>query len=382
MTAPFRQSLLAVTGAGVVATCAGIVLSPDRTWPNLLLANTYLMSLALGGVLFVALQYVSHAGWATVIRRVPEAMTLALPVSGVVMILILFGIPSLYEWSHPSAVEHSHVLQAKAGWLNAPFFVIRTVAYIGLWIALSSLILRYSRAQDLDGSIDHTLRNRRVSASFIVVFAFTFTLASMDWIMSLQPHWYSTIFGVYNFSGLFLNALATITVVVILLRRRGYFGTAVTEAHLHDLGKLIFAFSTFWMYIWFSQYILIWYANIPEEVRFYTMRSGGGWLTLTIVNVLFNWLIPFVVLMPAWAKRSEGLLLRVCMIVMLGHWIDLFWMILPPFMKDGPTVSLWELAPMTAGICGFFLLTFTSLGKHKIFPVKDPYLGESLAQDH
>lgn len=374
-----QKNLLIILLLGCAATGAGLVLAPERTWPNLLLANYYLMSLGLAGVVFIALMYISNAGWATAIRRVPEAMTAALPVSAAVMLAVLFGVHTLYEWSRQAAVAHDRILQEKAGWLNVPFFIGRTLAYLAAWLALAHVIVRRSRKQDEDGNIEHTLASKKLSAVFIVIFAPTFTLASMDWIMSLQPHWYSTIFGVYNFSGLFLNGIATITVLVILLRRRGPFANIVTESHLHDLGKLVFAFSTFWMYIWFSQYILIWYANIPEEVRFYTVREQGGWLVFSIVNVVFNWVIPFGTLLPIWAKKNEGLLLRVCIIVMIGHWIDLFWMILPPFMEGTPRVFVWEIAPMAAMLAGFFLLTFKTLTKHRLVPSNDPYLVESLA---
>lgn len=379
MSDRMQKNLLMLLLLGGAVTLAGLVLAPERTWPNVLLANYYLMSLGLAAAIFIALLYVSNAGWATGIRRVPEAMTAVLPVSAIVMLAPLFGIHVLYEWSHEAAVAHDRILQAKAGWLNTPFFIGRTIAYLALWLVLAYRIVRLSRRQDEDGSVEYTLTNRKLSAFFLVVFALTFTLASMDWIMSLQPHWYSTIFGIYNFSGLFLNGIATITVLVILLRRWGPLAHVVSDAHLHDLGKLVFAFSTFWMYIWFSQYILIWYANIPEEVRFYTAREEGGWLVFSIVNVVFNWVIPFITLLPIWAKKNEGLLLRVCIIVMLGHWIDLFWMILPPFMKGNPRVFVWEIAPMAAMLAGFFLLTFKALAKHRLVPVNDPYLAESLS---
>ncbi len=373
-----HKNLLGVTAIGLLVSAIGLIVAPERAWPNILLANYYLMGLGLAGAIFIALLYVSNAGWATAIRRVPEAMTAALPVSAVIMIAILFGIHTLYEWSHESVVAHDRILQAKSGWLDVPFFIVRTLVYMGVWLVLTYAIVHISRKQDMDGDVKLTFRNRKLSAAFLVVFAFTFTLASMDWIMSLQPHWFSTIFGIYNFCGLFLNGLATITVIVILLRRWGPLGKVVNESHLHDLGKLVFAFSTFWMYIWFSQYILIWYANIPEEVRFYTAREQGGWLLFTILNVVFNWFIPFVTLLPIWAKRSEGLLLRICLIIMIGHWVDLFWMILPPFMEGSPTVFLWEIGPMVAAVAGFFFLTFRALAKHNLLPVKDPMLGESL----
>ncbi|HEX9656885.1 MAG TPA: hypothetical protein VGB89_08245, partial [Bacteroidota bacterium] len=188
----------------------------------------------------------------------------------------------------------------------------------------------------------------------------------------------STIFGMYNLSGMLLNGLAAITVVVVILRRTGPLRKVVTDSHLHDLGKLIFAFSTFWMYIWFSQYILIWYANIPEEVVYFVNREEGSWTIFTGLNVVFNWLIPFVVLLSQWSKKNEGLLLKVCVIIMIGHWIDLYWMILPPFLKTGPEVSLWEIGPFAGMIALFFLVTFKAFARGNPVPLRDPLLEESL----
>ncbi|MBI5473784.1 MAG: hypothetical protein HY961_15715 [Ignavibacteriae bacterium] len=373
-----RTRLFVASMAGVAITIAGLFIAPERTLPNILLANYYLLGLGLAGVMFIALLYVSNAGWATAIRRVPEAMTSVLPISALVMIALLLGVHTLYEWSHESVVAKDHLLQAKSGWLNVPFFAIRTVVYLAIWLGFAYAIVRASRAQDAAEGLHSTITNRKLSAAFLVVFALTFTVASMDWIMSLQPHWFSTIFAIYNFCGLFLNGIATMTVIVILLRRWGPFERIINESHLHDLGKLVFAFSTFWMYIWFSQYILIWYANIPEEVRYYTQREQGGWLPLTIINVVFNWLIPFLTLLPIWTKKSEGVLLRVCILIMLAHWVDLFWMILPPFMAESPTVFLWEVGPMLAAVSGFFLLVFRALARYNLVPVNDPMLQESL----
>ncbi|MBI3193456.1 MAG: hypothetical protein HYZ34_03190, partial [Ignavibacteriae bacterium] len=339
------KNLLLLTLIGAVVTVIGIVFVPQRTWASLLLANYYILGIGVAAVVFIALLYVSNAGWATAIRRVPESMTAILPASGIVMLLTMLGIHSLYEWSHSDVVANDHMLQEKSAWLNVPFFVIRTVVYLSLWIGFAFAIVNLSRKQDESGDIKFTKRSKTASAIFLVVFGLTFTLASMDWIMSLEPHWYSTIFGIYNFSGSFLNGLAVITLVVLLLKRMGPFEHLLTEQHLHSLGKLIFAFSTFWMYIWFSQYMLIWYSNIPEEVTYMVNREKGSWLIFTIINVLFNWAIPFIALLPAWTKMREGFLLRVCIIIMIGHWIDLFWMILPTFMPEGPALNVWELGP-------------------------------------
>ena len=363
---------------GGVIFILGLFFAPERIWPNVLLANYYLLGLGLAGVFFIAIQYVSNAGWAAAIRRVPESMTSVLPVAAVLMLLMIFGIHTLYHWSHESVVAQDHLLQAKSGWLNTPFFIVRIVVYFALWILFTLFMVRFSRKQDENGDLSYTKKNVRLSAIFLVVFPVTFSLACFDWIMSLEPHWFSTIFAVYNFSGLFLNGIAALTFIVILLRRWGVLQGIVTESHLHDLGKLLFAFSTFWMYIWFSQYILIWYANIPEEVIYFTRRETGSWFTFGFLNLAFNWVFPFILLISAKAKKNEGLLFKACIIVMVGHWIDLFWMILPPFMTNISFVSIWDIGPVAGAIALFFLITFRSLSRGNVIPINDPYLSESL----
>jgi hypothetical protein len=368
---------LAVTGAAVAG--AGVLFAPQRVWPNLLLASYYLLGLGLGAALFLALQYVSNAGWSVAFRRVPEAMTGVLPLAGGLLLLTFFGVHNLYEWSHSDAVAADPALSSKAEWLNVPFFVGRALLFLATWWLLARGIVRLSVRQDTNGVDGLPAKLKRRSAVLIVVFAFTFSLASMDWIMSLEPHWYSTIFGIYNFSGLFLSGLAAMTVLVILMKRMGPYRNILTTGHLHNLGKLLFAFSNFWMYIWFSQYLLIWYANIPEEVTYFVNREQGTWVVFTVVNVVFNWAIPFVVLLPQWTKKNEGLLLRVCVIVLTGRWIDLSWMILPPFMRQGPEVFLWEILPMAGVVAVFFYVVFRALSLGNVVPVNDPFLVESLS---
>jgi hypothetical protein len=374
------NNLLIVAGVGFGVSIVGLFVAPARIWPNVLLAGYYVVGLGVAAALFIALLAVTNAGWGTAIRRVPEAMLSTLPFGALVMLAVMFGIHSLYEWSHIEVVAGDPILSGKTWWLNTPFFIIRTVIYLALWIGFAAYVLKLSRRQEgSNGSAVNILgRTKTASAIFLVVFALSFTFASMDWIMSLEPHWYSTIFGVYNFTGTFLAGLAAISILAILLRRWGPFEHVLSPHHLHSLGKLIFAFSTFWMYIWFSQYMLIWYANIPEGVTYFVKREEGSWMILTVVNVLFNWVIPFVVLLPAWTKKNEGMLLRVCIIVLLGHWIDLFWMILPPFMPAQPLFTVWEVAPIVGALALFLYLSLRAFSKRSIVPVHDPMLVESL----
>jgi hypothetical protein len=263
-------------------------------------------------------------------------------------------------------------------WLARPFFLARSVVYFAAWMLLARAIVRCSRAQDHDGDLAHTRRNVRLSLAFILVFAVTFWLASFDWIMSLEPQWASTIFGVYNFAGLFSGGLAMLILLVIWLRRKGPLRDFVNEEHLHDLGKLLFGFSTFWMYIWFSQYMLIWYANIPEEATYFVRRQHGFWGPLFLLNMILNWAVPFVVLLPRGTKRSSGVLAKVAMVVMFGRWLDLYMMIAPSARGATPAFGVWEVIPML-GAAGFFLLVFVrAVQEAAPVPLRDPHLVESL----
>ncbi|MAT39645.1 MAG: hypothetical protein CL946_08570 [Ectothiorhodospiraceae bacterium] len=369
-------SILCAIGGGL--TILGLFLAPSSVWPNILIAAQLVIELGLGGIVFVAIMYVSNAGWSVVFRRVPESMSSILPIAGIVMVLMVFGIHTLYEWSHASAVAKDALLQLKSSYLNVPFFIARLVAYFIIWIAFARIIRRNSERQDEHNSIALTAKNVRWSAAFLVIAAITIWLASTDWVMSLEPHWFSTIFGMYHMAGVLLSGVAGVSLLTIVLHRRNAFDAPVREEHFHDLGKLLFAFSVFWMYIWFSQYLLIWYANIPEETGYFIRRENSGWLTFTVLNVLFNWLLPFIALLSAAAKRREGMLLKVSIIVLIGRWIDYYWMIAPPFNPDAPALGIWELAPVLALVAAFFLVTLKSFSKRNPVPINDPYLVESL----
>jgi hypothetical protein len=356
----------------------GIFLAPERAWTNFLIATNYLLGLGLAGLFFVAIMYVSKASWTTAFRRVPEAMAMIIPVGAVLFAILAFGTTHIYEWTHQEAMEHNPMLAAKSGWLNLPFFLIRAAVYLCVWVVFALHIVKTSRAQDADGKIEHTVKNVRKSAIFIVLFAVTFLGATFDWIMSVQPEWYSTIFGWYNFAGIFVSGLAAMTVLVIILRRAGAFRGAITEHHLHDLGKYCFAFSTFWAYLWFSQYMLIWYANIPEETAFYVKQMEGGWLSLFLLNFGLNWVIPFLTLLPRAAKRSEGILLKVCAVLLVGRWLDLYLMIMPAKGGATPPFGIWEIGTLMGVVALFFYWTFRSLNQANLMPLKDPTLERSL----
>ena len=348
--------------------------TPQRTWTNVLLVSNYLVGLALGGLVLVALHYVTGARWSVPLRRIPESLAATLPVAGLGLAVVLLFQPSLYSWSvaTPSGEEHASPL--RTFWLNRPFFVVRALVYLGIWLAFTTAILRSSRRQDQTGDAALTRKNLRLSAGFLVAFGVTCWLASSDWIMSLEPEWTSTIFGVYNFAGLFLSALAAVTLLAVWLREFGPLRTFLTADHLHDLGTLLFAFSSFWMYTWFCQYLLIWYTNHPGETVYLRRRWEGDWPILLLLDLVLNWGIPFVVLLFRETKRRPAILATVCLVVLAGRWVDLFVMIFP---SQGDTLAVPGAteAGFGLGAVGIFgLAVFWALARAPLVPVKDPLL--------
>lgn len=365
------------TAVGVLTLILGVLFS-ERIWPNVLLAAWYITGIGFSGIMFVAIHYVSNAGWGVAIRRIPEAMFAALPIGFLLMILVVLGAHHIYEWTHLDVVAKDPILQGKQPWLNLPGFIIRIPIYFGLWFLFGKPILNHSRKQDEDGDASHSVKSMRWSAAFLYLGGIAFVIASFDWIMSVEPHWFSTIFGFYNFAGMFDAGLAFMIIVLIYLRRGGYLPELKND-HLHELGRYLFAFTTFWVYIWFSQHMLIWYANLPEETGYYLKRHFGSFGVLAVLNICLNWLIPFMILMFRKTKRSEKSLLLASFIVLAGHWTDLYMMIFPPLLDtDVPVFGLMEIG-VVFGIIGVTMwVVLNKISKGNMIPVEDPYLEESL----
>jgi hypothetical protein len=361
---------------GGVALLYGLSETPDRVWPNVLLVSYYMLGLGLAGIVFVAIQYVSGAGWSVGLRRIPEAMSAVIPLAAVGLGIVFLAKPSLYPWADVSATEASPAL--RRDWYNQPFFLARAAFYVATWLILAFALVRTSRRQDQDHAISHTHGNIRLSAAFLVVFGVTFWLATSDWLMSLEPDWSSTMFAVYQFAGLFLAGLAGIIVLSSLLCWLGPFRRILTQQHIHDLGKLLFGFSTFWMYLWLFQYLLIWYVNNPEETAYFTRRLQPPWRWLFLVNLVLNWGIPFLVLLPRATKQSLGILAAIALVILAGRWLDLYLAILPYTGAPTPTAILWEIGLFAGGAGLFALSFFAALGRAAFIPVGDPFLSESL----
>ncbi len=374
------MAVVARVGGGVACVGAlllaiGGVTAPDRIGANVLLAGYALAGLGLAGAFFTALCYVADATWAVAFRRVPESLTRVLPAAAVLLGAVFLAYPALYPWT---GAEGDALVGFKHFWLDRPFFLIRFVVYFAIWIGFATALVRHSRRQDVDGNLTWTRRNVRVSAAFLVVFAITVWLASLDWIMSLTPHWYSTMFGVYNFAGFFQSGVAAIILLVIWLERAGPLRGVVRTEHLHDLGKLLFAFSTFWMYTWFSQYMLIWYTNLTEETVYFIARMQTAWRPLVFTILTLNWLVPFLVLMSRPAKRNRGILVKVAVAVLVGHWLDLFVMILPSISPEAPPFGLPEVGALAVAVGLASLVFVRAFRQASPVPRKDVFLAESL----
>lgn len=371
--------VLALFGAAVLA--AGALVAPERVWPALLVAGLFTAGLGLAGLFYVALHYTTGARWDVALRRVAEALAGLAPAGSLLAVVaVVAGGTVLYPWFEHDAGGGYAFGPFKTLWLTPAFFVGRSVLYAGVWTGFAMSFRSLARRQDAEGDPAGRLRRRAtaISAAFLPVFAVTVTLAFVDWVMALEPHWYSTIYGVYHFAGLFVAGLAALILLAVRLRSAGPLAGVVSAEHLHDLGKLLFAMATFWAYIWFSQYMLIWYGNLAEEAGYFTLRSEGAWAPLFWVNPIVNWAVPFLVLLPVRSKRSPKLLAQVSGLLLAGHALDLYLAVYPPLHPAGPVFGGWE-AGIALGAGGLLaLLLRRTLAGAPAVPFRDPFLAESL----
>jgi hypothetical protein len=359
---------------GGLSLAAGLILSPERAWANVLLLSNYLVGLSLGGLVLVGLHYVTNARWSVPLRRLSEALAIALPVGALGLVLVVVFHSSLYSWTLASASTEENAPPFRSFWLNRPLFLFRTVAYLAVWLTFAVAIVRTSRRQDQKADPDLTRRNTRLSAGFLVAFGLTYWLASSDWIMSLEPDWSSTIFGVYAFAGLLLSALAGVALLAVWLKRHGTLSSFLTEDHLHDLGTLLFAFSSFWMYTWFCQYLVVWYTNHPDETQYFLRRRQGAWPALVLLDLALNWGVPFLILLFRAAKRSGRILATVAIVILAGRWVDLFVMIIPS-QGDALAIPGVVEAGLGLGAAGVFgLAVVRALAQAPLVPTNDPIL--------
>ncbi|MFD2285738.1 quinol:cytochrome C oxidoreductase [Pedobacter petrophilus] len=375
---------------GIAAVAYGFIAGDkvmhERTFANLLLMGYYFACVCMSGMFFLAVQYVAQAGWSASILRVPQAMAKTLPIAAVILIVIitagLFTHNLYHHWNadgitDPNSPNYDSLIAGKAVFLNVPFFLGRQVVFLGVYSIFAMLFVKLSYNEDLAGGLASYRKGFKNACIFLVIYGFTTPIFAFDTIMSLEAHWFSTMFGWYNFAAMWVSSLATIAIILILLRRAGYMQW-VNNSHLHNLGQFIFGFSIFWTYVWFAQFLLIYYANMPEETVYFYKRFEyyKFWFFL---NLAMNFLAPVLLLMDRDNKRTDVKLLFVSIVVLLGHWVDYYQMIMPGAVEEGHNgFGVIEIGT-AIGFVGLFTFTvLTSLSKKPLIAKNHPLLQESL----
>jgi hypothetical protein len=385
-----KTATFAMMGIGALLTIVAFVMDSgpegywhNRFWANILINAFFFMGIGLGATFFMALTYGSEAYYATAFKRVTEAVSTWLPVAAVVLLVVIFmsemGVNKLYFWMTEEAKSDEKVMGKMAyfGHTGHWFFWLRAIGFVSVWCYCQNLLRKRSLLEDQTGDLKLHFKNVTTSAAFLVFFGFTSSVAAWDWLMSLDVHWFSTMFGWYVFSGIWLSAMITILMLVLYLRGEGYL-EYVNESHIHDLGKWVFAISFLWSYLFFCQFMLIWYANVPEEVTFFQHRWEHGYKFLMWTVFFINFALPMVFLMSRDAKRNRSFLIVICIIIFITHWLDIFFIVMPSTVGAAWGLSLiTEFGPFIMFLGGMIFWILNSLSKAPMLPLKHPYLDES-----
>jgi hypothetical protein len=387
----FQQRALIVGVAATAITLLGLFLSPVEFFRSYLLAFIFWGSIALGCLAILMVQHLSGGEWGVVIRRFLEAGTRTLPLVLAMFLPLIAGLGHLYIWTHGDVVQQDELLRHKQPYLNVPFFLIRAAIYFAIWLVIAYFLNKWSREQDLTGDKRLTRRMQVLSGPGLVLFGGAVTFASVDWVMSLDPHWFSTIFGILFMGGQALAAMAFVIIVTVIMSRFKPMSDVVAPKHFHDLGKLMLAFVMLWAYFAFSQYLIIWMGNLPEETPWYLNRLKDGWRWLAGLIILFHFALPFVLLLPRAANRNTRVLVTVAAIVIFMRYVDLYWMVGPIHHAGGDQAepahaSLIDyILPIVApvGLGGIWLWFFIrQLRARPLVPIQDPQLEDALNHAH
>jgi hypothetical protein len=402
----YKKWTIGLLAVGLIAVLYGIIVyhpftpvsheaghhaatSGTRFWAVLLQNSVFWLLVVNASMFFICVTTLAMGGWQVALRRVPEAISSVVPILGLVTLLVLSAIifgdrTDIYHWLDKEAVSHDKILNGKKGFLNPTFFMIVSVLSIGLWYVLGKKMRSMSLATDASGPMDYetgkkwVFKNTIWGSLFVVVFGLTVaSTIPWLWLMSIDAHWYSTMYSWYTFASSFVSGVSLIAILVIYLKNRGQL-EYVTEEHLHDLGKFMFAFSVFWMYLWFSQYMLIWYANIPEETGYFKIRVSGPYRGIFFFNIIVNFLCPLLILMRRGSKRNWSMITFMAVLIIFGHWIDFYQMVMPGALKENA-----ELLPFEFGVaCLFIGLIMWGVGmylsKHSLLAKNHPFLKESM----
>lgn len=347
--------LWGMVGVGVISLAAGFLLSPGRAWLGLLSTGYFILCISLIGFLFATIQFIAGAKWSVVLRRIPETFIVPLIVGAVLIGIVAIGaalhLNHVYEWADPAIVAKDEILQHKKGYLNIPFFLVRLVIYFGAWFYLGHLVRKTSAAQDTAKDAATKSKLVKYSAIYTLVFAYSFMLGSIDMVMSMQPHWFTTMFPVYCFANGWFGALGAMIILLITIQKHGGLKD-VNEEHLHDLGKWQFMSVVFWAYIGFSMHMLTWYANMPEETYLLELRLQGIWKIFTVALWLLHFVIPFFILLSRDLKRTPGRLVRVAWYILFISFVDIIWVVYGSALghADGASkVNSFPIGPMEIG---------------------------------
>jgi hypothetical protein len=366
-----------LTGLGLVLVLVSYLVDPQREAFNNIIGLMFFASIALGALVLVALEYLSGAVWSTPFRRVSEFLASSLPLVLLFAIPLFFVMHSVFHWTHTDVVSADKILSAKSPYLNIPFFIGRTVGVLALFYLFYFLFTRNSKKQDETKDQKLTNTNVKLSAPFMLLAGIGLTVLVVDWIMSLEPHWFSTIFGIYFISATLLAGLAATTYVAVSLNEGGYMGVKIGKDNYYSFGALLFAITNFWAYIAFSQFLLIWYANIPEETFWFIARWQGGWGFISVLLMVVRFAVPYAMLLSQPSKSDPKNLKRVSLVVLAAHFVDLYWLIMPTFSKT-ITFSFYEIGFPVLVIGLIILVFYAKFKSNNILPVGDPKLQRGL----
>ena len=381
--ARLEQRALIIGIVGLVAGAIGFVMNRDQFFQSWLIGFLFCLGLSLGSLGLLMLQHLSGGQWGLVGRRVFEAGSRTLPLVALIFVPILFALPTLFLWARPEVVAGDAILQMKAPYLNVQFFIVRAIIYFLFWIVCAWLLNKWSAAQDRgEASLDAAgmVRFRTLSAPGLLFLVLTISFAVTDWVMSLDPHWYSTILGLMFVAGFGLSAFALTIAVLATIGPVGALAGRLKPRHFHDLGKLLLAFTMLWAYLNFSQFLIIWSGNLPEEIPWYIERMRGGWGVVALSLVIGHFALPFLLLLSEDLKKSRWLP-RVAVFILLMRLVDTIFLVGPTFTHDGFPIH-WMDVVIPGGLVGIWLFLFTRhLRSRPLMPINDPYLEEAFAHD-
>ena len=377
----FKIAMIALIIVGLITIITGFMTGEARrTWANLLLNNYYFLSVAIGATFWMALQAITQSGWSAAFLRVPQAMSNYIIVSFFLFMILFLGIHDLYHWTHHEAVMNDAILLHKEPYLNVPFFTLRYVLFFALWIFMTQRIKKLSLQEDQIGGTKIFDKIEINSKAYIFILAITFSLFTIDWLMSLDAHWYSTIYAVKKFVMAFYHGIAIIVAIIIILNKMGYF-PMFNETHRADFSRWLFVLSMIWGYMWLSQYMLIWYANIPEETVYYVPRIMGEYKNYFYAELIINWLFPFLFLMWNRVGKNANALLFLIAVLIVGQWVELYMSIMPNSIESH-SITYVEIGSFL-GFAGLFALVVAwSLTKAPLIPKNHPYMQESIEDGH